>query len=259
MFNLKIRYLIILTATATLFFSQNTLAATGMDSIGTGSAGSYSHGEQKGAGSKTKTMPHHIIGSKGPHISGNSSHRKAEGSGSKKSYSYRGKEGHGYSHKKSEGSGSKSYSHHRKSKGHSYKKSEGSSHHARSGHGYKKSSHGSHGGHTSKCPFTHLLRFKGKLGLTKAQVAEVKRLRFEYRKKSIRNKADHKIAHMEFNRLVHAEKVNAQAIRSAAGKIAATKTQMIMATAEAKIALLNLLTEEQRKKTHAMHSAHSSR
>ena len=77
-------------------------------------------------------------------------------------------------------------------------------------------------------------------------------------KKSIRNKAEHKIAHMEFNRLVHAEKVNAQAIRSAAGKIAATKTQMIMATAEAKIALLNLLTEEQRKKTHTMHSAHSS-
>ncbi len=227
MFNLKIRLVIL---TATLFFSQSALAATGMDSIGTGSAGSYSHGEKKAEGSKTKTMPHHISGSKGHHISGNSSHRKAEGSGSKKSYY-----------------------HHRKSKGHSYKKSEGSSHHARSGHGYKKSSHGSH---TSKCPFTHLLRFKDKLGLTEAQVAEVKRLRFEYRKKSIRNKAEHKIAHMEFNRLVHAEKVNAQAIRSAAGKIAATKTQMIMATAEAKIALLNLLTEEQRKKTHSMHSAH---
>lgn len=233
MFNLKIRLAIL---TATLLLSQNALASTRVDSIGTGSVGSYSHGEQKGESSKTKTMPQDISGSKGHHISENSSHRKAEGSGSKKPYS-----------------------HQNKSKGHSYKKSEGSSHHARSsGQGYKKSSHGSHDGHTNKCPFTHLLRFKGKLGLTEAQVAEVKRLRFEYRKKSILNKAEHKIAHMEFNRLAHAEKVNAQAIRSAAEKIAATKTQMIMATAEAKIALLNLLTEEQRKKTHAMHSAHSS-
>ncbi len=233
MFDLKIRLAIL---TATLFLSQNALAATGMESIGTGSAGSYNHGEQKGEGSKTKTMPHHISKNKGHHISGSSGHSKPEGSGSRKSYS-----------------------HHGKSKGHSYKKSEGSSsHHARSGHGYKKRSHGSYGGHTSKCPFTHLLRFKDKLGLTETQVAEIKRLRFEYQKRSIRNKAEHKIAHMDFNKLVHAEKVNAQGIRSAAEKIAATKTQMIMATAEAKIALLNLLTEEQRKKAQVMHSAHSS-
>ncbi len=231
MFNLKIRYLITLTATATisLFFCQSVLASTAMDSIGTGSSGSYSHGAKKSEGSKSKkTIPHHISGKKG--------HYKKEGSGSK-SYSYPGKsKGHGYSHKKSEGS----------------------KHHARSIHGYKKGqgSHGGHGGHTSKCPFTHLLRFKDKLGLTEAQVAEIKGLRFEFQKKSIRNKAEHKIAHMEFDRLVHAERVDAQAIRSAAKKIAETKTQKIMAKAEAKIALLNLLTDEQRKKTHKMHSAH---
>ena len=231
MFNLKIRYLITLTATATisLFFCQSVLASTAMDSIGTGSAGSYSHGTKKHEGSKSKkTIPHHISGKKG--------HYKSEGSGS---YSQLGKsKGHGYSYKKSEGSSSK--------------------HHARSTHGYKKGqgSHGGHGGHTSKCPFTHLLRFKDKLSLTEAQVAEIKRLRFEYRKQSIRNKAEHKIAHMEFDRLVHAEKVDAQAIRSAAKKIAETKTQKIMAKAEAKIALLNLLTDEQRKKAHAAHSAH---
>ena len=234
MFNLKIRHLITLpaTATITLFFCQSVLASTAMDTIGTGSSGSYSHGAQKSEGSKSKkTVPHHISGKKG--------HYKSEGSGSK-SYSYPGKsKGHGYSHKKSEGSASK--------------------HHARSTHGYKKGhrSHGGHGGHTGKCPFTHLLRFKDKLGMTEAQVAEIKRLRFEYQKKSIRNKAEHKIAHMEFDKLVHAEKVDAQAIRSAAAKIAEFKTQMIMEKAEAKIALLNLLTEEQRKKTHAMHSAHS--
>lgn len=231
MFNLKIRTLITLTAiaTITLFFCQNVLASTGMDSIGTGSSGSYSHGKQKSEGSKSKkTIPHHISGKKG--------HYKSDGSGS---YSKPGKsKGHGYSYKKSEGSASK--------------------HRARSTHGYKKgySSHGGHGGHTSKCPFTHLLRFKHKLGLTEVQVAEIKRLRFEFQKKSIRNKAEHKIAHMEFDRLVHAEKVDAQAIRSGAGKIAEIKTQMIMEKAEAKIALLNLLTAEQRKKTHKMHSAH---
>ena len=231
MLNSKIKHLITLTATATitLFFCQSVLASTAMDSIGTGSAGSYSHGTKKHEGSKSKkTIPHHISGKKG--------HYKSEGSGS---YSQLGKsKGHGYSYKKSEGSSSK--------------------HHARSTHGYKKGyrSHGGHGGHTSKCPFTHLLRFKDKLSLTEAQVAEIKRLRFEYRKQSIRNKAEHKIAHMEFDRLVHAERVDAQAIRSAAKKIAETKTQKIMAKAEAKIALLNLLTDEQRKKAHAAHSAH---
>ena len=231
MLNSKIKHLITLTATATitLFFCQSVLASTAMDSIGTGSSGSYSHGAKKSEGSKSKkTIPHHISGKKG--------------------------------HYKKEGSGSKSYSYPGKSKGHSYshKKSEGSKHHARSTHGYKKGqgSHGGHGGHTGKCPFTHLLRFKDKLGMTEAQVAEIKRLRFEYQKKSIRNKAEHKIAHMEFDRLVHAEKVDAQAIRSAAKKIAETKTQKIMAKAEAKIALLNLLTDEQRKKAHAAHSAH---
>ena len=233
MFNLKKRHLITLTATATitLFFCQSVLASTAMDTIGTGSSGSYSHGTQKSEGSKSKkTVPHHISGKK--------RHYKSEGSGSK-SYSYPGKsKGHDYSHKKSEGSASK--------------------HHARSTHGYKKGhrTQGGHGGHTSKCPFTHLLRFRDKLGLTEAQVAEIKRLRFEYQKISIRNKAEHKIAHMEFDRLVHAEKVDAQAIRSAAKKIAETKTQKIMAKAEAKIALLNLLTDEQRKKAHAAHSAH---
>ena len=162
MFNLKIRYLITLTATATisLFFCQSVLASTAMDSIGTGSAGSYSHGTKKHEGSKSKkTIPHHISGKKG--------HYKSEGSGS---YSQLGKsKGHGYSYKKSEGSSSK--------------------HHARSTHGYKKGyrSHGGHGGHTSKCPFTHLLRFKDKLGLTEAQVAEIKGLRFEFQKKSIRS------------------------------------------------------------------------
>lgn len=234
--NLKIKQFIAVSAAATitLFFSQSVMASTGMDSIGTGSTGSYSHGAHKSEGSSSK---------KSHHISGKKSHYKKEGSGSK-SYTH-----HGKSHGKSKG--------HR----YSHRKSEGSGHKKHGSHGYSKSRHGGHGGHgkhSSKCPFTHLLRFKDKLGLTEAQIAKIKELRFEYQKQSVRNKADHKIAHMEFDRLVHAKNIDAQAIRAAAGKIAGTKTQMIMATAEAKIALLNLLTDAQRSKAHAMHSAHSS-
>jgi Spy/CpxP family protein refolding chaperone len=227
MLKIKLHPLLATIACISLLFCQNALASTAMDSIGTGSAGSYSFGAEKSEGSKSK---------KAHHISGNKGHHKAEGSGSK-SYAHPGKskKGHGYSHKKSEGSTNK--------------------HHAKSGHSYSKGHKSGHGGH-GKCPFTHLLRYKDMLGLTEAQVAEIKRLRFEYGKNSIRNKAEHRIAHMDFDKLVHAAKVDAQAIRSAAGKIAETKTQKIMAKAEAKIALLNLLTDEQRKKAHKMHSSH---
>ena len=68
MLNSKIKHLITLTATATitLFFCQSVLASTAMDSIGTGSSGSYSHGAKKSEGSKSKkTIPHHISGKKG--------------------------------------------------------------------------------------------------------------------------------------------------------------------------------------------------
>jgi Spy/CpxP family protein refolding chaperone len=222
---LKIKLLVILAAT--LFLNENVLASTGLDAIGTGSAGSYSHGKSKGEGSKTK---------KTPHISGSTKHYKKEGSGNKSHSHYDKSKTHGYSHKKPEGSASK--------------------HHANSDHGYSRKS--VHGGHTSKCPFTHLLRFKNKLGLTKVQVTEIKQLRFEYGKQSIRNKAEHKIAHMEFDKQVHAEKLDENAVRLAAREIARTKTDKIMAMADAKIALLKLLTEEQRKKAHTMHSAHSS-
>jgi Spy/CpxP family protein refolding chaperone len=225
MVTLKIKPLVVLAAT--LFLSPNALASTGLDAIGTGSAGSYSHGKSKVEGSKTK---------KTPHISGSTKHYKKEGS-SNKSYSHSGKSNtYSYSHKKPEGSAS--------------------NHHTNSGHSYGKKS--GHGGHTSKCPFTHLLRFKEKLGLTKAQVTEIKQLRFEYGKQRVRNKAEHEIAHMEFDKQVHAEKLDENAVRLAAREIARTKTDKIMAMANSKIELLKLLTEEQRKKAHTMHSAHSS-
>ena len=206
---------------------------------GTDSAGSYAHGEKKSEGSKSKAI------------------RKSEGSKSKAHP----KKGHGYGHhKKSEGSGSKSYSH---GKGHSYSKHKGyaghgghSKHHyAKSGHGSHKS-HGGHGSHSSKCFFSHLLSFRHKLQLTNSQVESIQKMRFEYRKDSVLLHAEKEVAKMEFDRLVHGKTVNESAIRAAGEKIIEIKTKKIRAKVEAKIAVMKLLTDEQRNKVHKMHSSH---
>jgi hypothetical protein len=120
------------------------------------------------------------------------------------------------------------------------------SHRNKKGYGYKIVSDISV--YTRKCPFTQLLKVKIKLGLTELQIKEIKSLQFEFQKQSILNEAEHEIAHMELDRLVHAESVDAEAIHSVTGKIVALKAKMIMKTAEAKIILLGLLTDEQRKK-----------
>ena len=279
MFNMIVKQLIALTATATLFLCQNALATTTMDSIGTGSAGSYNHGELKGDSSKSKTMHYHISGSGDHHISGNPVHHRSEGSNSKKSYSHQDKKG--YSHKKSEGSQSKShsygkYGHGKKShafkggygKSYGHKKSEGSQSksysygkygHGKKSHafkgGYGKSySHkkGSHGGH-GKSPFKHVMAYKFKLGLTDMQINRMKELDLEFKKKIIQAKADHEIAHMELDLQVHSGKVDEAKIRTAGAKIVASKTNKIIAMIDAKIQLLNLLTADQRHKMAKMH------
>jgi Spy/CpxP family protein refolding chaperone len=261
-----------------------------IDLKGTGSAGSFSYGEDptkkrsaigygvnhhKSEGSSSKSYKHGSKGYSG-HISGSNSHKKQEGSKSK-SYSH----GKSYGHKKSEGSKSKSYSHgksghgksshaykggHGKSYGH--KKSEGSKSksysHGKSGHG--KSSHaykggygksyghkkGSHGGH-GHSPFKHVMHYKYKLGLTDAQIQTMKELDVDFKKKIVQAKADHEIAHMELDLQVHSGKVDESKIRDAGSKIVASKTNKIMAMIDAKIQLLNLLTTEQRQKMAKMH------
>ena len=234
MITLKIKPLVLLAAT--LFLSQNVLASTGLDAIGTGSAGSYSHGKSKGEGSKTKTMPRHI--------SGNAVHHNLEGSSSKKPYSIHGEKG--YSHKKSEGSQSKS---------HSYGKSgHGKTSHAHKGgygksYGHKKNSHGRHG----NSPFKHVMDYKHKLGLSNVQIETMKKLDVDFKKKIIQAKADHQIAHMELDLQVHSGKVDEAKIRAAGEKIVASKTNKIMAMIDAKIQLLNLLTADQRYKMAKMH------
>jgi Spy/CpxP family protein refolding chaperone len=184
----------------------------------TDSAGSYSHGEKKSEGSKAKAYAH--------------PHKKSEGS--KKNYS-----GH---------HGSKSGH-----KNHAYSAKHKKHHHAKGSH----SNHKSHSkAHSSKCFFSHLLSFKDKLQLSDAQVDGIQKMRFDYRKISVLLTADKEIAKMEFDQLVHGKTVDESAIRAAGEKIIAVKAKKIRAKVEAKIAVMKLLTDEQRNQVHKMHSSH---
>ncbi|MBC8283707.1 MAG: Spy/CpxP family protein refolding chaperone [Nitrospinae bacterium] len=214
---------------ATTVKTQESIAIQSptMDSIGTGSSGSYTHGAGKSEGSKTKA------------------------------YS---KEGHGHSpHKKSEGSGSKSYSGHHGSKSGHINHADSAKHKK---HHYSKNSHknhdkhSGHSAHSSKCFFSHLLNFRDKLQLSETQVEDIQKMRFEYQKNYVMLKAEKEVAKMEFDRLVHGKTVDESAIRAAGEKIIVAKTKKIRLKVEAKIAVMKLLTDEQRNKVHTMHSSH---
>jgi Spy/CpxP family protein refolding chaperone len=188
-------------------------------------------GSTKSEGSKSKGYshgsPHGMKAS--PH--GGSPHGKKEGSGSKHGYG----KGHG-AKKKCDG------------------KKEGS--HGK--HGY--STHGGHGGSAhsghGKDPFRHVLKFAGALGLTDAQISQIKSVKFEFDKDRIMLKAQHQVAHMELDKLVHSGEVKESEMRAIADQIAQIKSKKIHGMVDAKIDLLKLLTPEQRKKISQLHSKH---
>ncbi len=195
----------------------------------------------------------------GHHVSGADTHGKSEGSKSK----------HGvYSHNKKHAEGSKGRTWGRgtyKKHGYASKHSEGSrgkrhSGHS-SGHGYGHKSHsgskrGGHG-HYSKDPFKHVLQFKHQLGLTEEQVAEIKKQQFEYEKISIRSHAAHKIAHMELDRVIHSENVDEAKARQLAEEIAESKTRKIKAMVEGKLAVMRVLTADQKRIISRMYNRHN--
>ena len=171
-----------------------------------------------------------------------------------------------------EGSQSKGYSHgsphggspHGKGEGSGYKSGEGKGH--GSPHGYGKHGgshggyghrghHGGHGGH-GQDPFSHILRFAHPLGLTGEQVQQIKDKQFAFQKQRIELKSQHAIAHLELDKLVHSGSVDEGAIRAVGDKLKQIKSQKIDGMIEAKIALLKLLTDEQRQKIATLH-AHS--
>ena len=181
---------------------------------------------------------------------------KSEGSKSK-GYSHGSPHGmksnpHGKSpHGKSEGSGSK----HGYSKGHGKKKCKGKREGSHDKHGYAHSGHGRHRGH-GKDPFRHVLKFAGTLGLTDEQVGKIKTMKFDFAKERIMLKAMHEIAHMELDQMVHSGDVKESEMRAIADRISEIKSKKIHGMVDAKIALLKLLTEEQRKKISQLHSQH---
>ena len=178
---------------------------------------------------------------------------KSEGSKSK-GYSHGSPHGekvnpHGGSpHGKKEGSGSK-------------KKCEGKKEGGHGTHGYSKHGYGgvhgggSHSGHGTD-PFRHVLKFAEALGLTDAQVAQIKSVKFDFDKQRIMLKAQHEVAHMELDRLVHSGDVKESEMRAIADQIAEIKSKKIHGMVDAKISLLKLLTPEQRQKISELHSKH---
>ena len=174
---------------------------------------------------------------------------KAEGSKSKEYSQGSPHSMKGSMHGKSEGSGSKR----------GYSKKEGSSgKHGYSRHGYGKHGYGRYGygggGHRGKHggkgrnPFRHIMHFAHALGLSADQIQQIKDKQFEFRKQRINLRAQHEIAHLELDKLVHSGQVDEAAIRSVGDRIKQIKSKKIDGMIEAKIALLKLLTGEQRKK-----------
>ena len=183
-----------------------------------------------------------LIGAKNTDSAGSYIHQADKQEGSKSTSATEASEskadappkGHGMMQGKKEGSGGDKYSH-----GAPHAGSHGSS-------GHK----GSHG----KNPFKHILCFEEKLGLTAAQVEQIKSGEFEYEKFKVQSHASHAIAHMELYRLVHAETLDEAKIRSVGYQLIEIKSATIRAMIEAKILLLKILTPEQRSKVKEMHS-----
>ena len=190
----------------------------------------------KSEGSKSKGYSHSSPHGMKSNPHGGSPHGKSEGSGSK----------HGYS---------KGYSHGSK---HGYGKKEGSHSYRYGKHGYGRGHHGSRGGHGGhgKDPFGHVLKFAGALGLSDTQVSQIKSLKIEFAKERIMLKAHHEVAHMELDQLVHSGEVKESEMRAIADRISEIKSKKIHGMVDAKIALLKLLSEEQRKKISQLHSQH---
>jgi Spy/CpxP family protein refolding chaperone len=230
--------------------------------LGTDSAGTYTHPSLGGPADAPSTAPNAGIKREGS--GAKKTHppvMKKEGSGRKKLHgkSHHGMKSrhHGYS-KKSEGSaGKKGYkkhhskSHHGKHHG-KYEGSKGKKH----GYGHHGYGRGHGKGHHGKDPFSHILRYSDKLGLSEQQVAEIRTNRMAFMNISLRAEADHQIAHLEMESLIHSGILDEGRMFELGAVILESKKQKIHAMITAKIAVMKILTPEQRKKISKIHQAH---
>jgi len=160
--------------------------------------------------------------------------------------------GGGYPHHKAEGS---------KGEGHHYKGHHGSAHHGSNHHGsaHHGSKHSAHSGHSSKHkhnPFVHIMNMQDQLSLTAEQIEKLKAAEFEYNKVLMRSDTEHKIAHMEMDRIVHSSTTDEKRLRELADIISNTKSQKIHAMIEAKITILSTLDANQKATAAELHGAH---
>jgi len=91
--------------------------------------------------------------------------------------------------------------------------------------------------------------------LTKDQVEKIKAHEFEFKKMQIQTQADHAIAHMELDRLAHSDSIDEAGMRAVGDRIVKIKSRKIHAMIEAKIAILKILTAEQRQKVRQIYSS----
>lgn len=99
----------------------------------------------------------------------------------------------------------------------------------------------------------HILKQKDKLGLTADQVTAIENLRADYKKVVDATEAEHMAAHKELQTLAHADTIDEAGMHAVAEKISVIKNKMIHSMVSNKIALLKVLTPEQRKKMQALH------
>ena len=220
--------------------------------LGTDSVGTYAHPSLGGPAETSDEAPDTGIKREGS--GAKKTHppvMKKEGSGGKKLHHRKSHHGmksghHGYS-KKSEGSaGKKGYKKH-------HSKSHHGKHHGYGHHGYGRG-HGK--GHHGKDPFSHILRYSDKLGLSEQQVAEIRTNRLAFMNISLRAEADHQVAHLEMESLIHSGILDEGRMFELGAVILESKKQKIHAMITAKIAVMKILTPEQRKKISKIHQAH---
>jgi Spy/CpxP family protein refolding chaperone len=232
--------------------------------------GAGSHGKSEGSQSKKhhSSYSHH---KKSDHKQSSYSHEKKHAEGSKGRTWGRGtyKKGHGHSskhsghyekdHHSSGGHSKSGYGQSHSGSKHHYAKAHCASGSFNKGHGHKSSGDGKHGGHShyKKDPFAHVLKYKCQLGLKEAQISEIKNQQFEFVKVSIRSHAAHKIAHMELDRVIHSENVDEAKARQLAEVLAETKTRKIKAMVEGKLAVMRILTADQKRIITRMYNRHN--
>ena len=209
--------------------------------------------KKEGSASKPKVAPQKEGSASKGYGPGAHPHGKGYGKGKHYGKGYGHGSPHGKGHHAKEGS-KKKHGDYGKKQGHGKKYS----HKGGSQSGHYKPGHGGHhasGGH-KKDPFRHILKFREKLGLTPDQVKSIMRMRFDWEKQRIKLGADLMIAHMELDRLVHSGVLNEPKMHDMAKLIGGLKMQKVQIMVEAKIALLKVLNDEQRRRIADIHSRH---